>query len=214
MDDILKMRDNDDVGMRHDVKNSLSSALALLEWVKQTGDRSVIPVIEESLRYAIDVVDFHQDGSPRSDMLESVQHVMATFGWRFGQQRIATRLWSDHCPPYAVDISRAPMRRVFYNIIDNACDAMPDGGTLDVHVARSGPWVTVTITDSGIGMDAGQLARFGQVEWTTKPDGHGVGVVSAMRLLREAGGDMHVTSSAGQGTHVIVNGPVSHFQLE
>jgi signal transduction histidine kinase len=90
------------------------------------------------------------------------------------------------------------------NILRNAYEAMPSGGTLKVETqpAHDSDAVLVTIEDQGQGMDARELERATDEFFTTKPGGTGLGLYFASRVARVHGGRLDLSSSVGKGTRV------------
>ena len=113
----------------------------------------------------------------------------------------------------AVPLIRADgdqLTQVFINLVTNAVDAMPHGGSLAVRTEvrrREGePWVVVGVTDTGTGMDSDQLARIFEPFYTTKPEGRGTGLGLSVSLgiVRNHGGFIGVESEPGRGTTMTV----------
>lgn len=101
---------------------------------------------------------------------------------------------------------------VFTNLIFNAVDAMPDGGTLTLTTATADEQVRVTVTDTGIGMDAATQARIFEPFFTTKGPmlGTGLGLSVSYGIVQRHKGMISVTSEPGAGTTFTLIFPV-HF---
>jgi two-component system cell cycle sensor histidine kinase/response regulator CckA len=107
------------------------------------------------------------------------------------------------------------MEQVIMNLILNARDAMPAGGRIRIETAngevsdavgqehgiRPGPCVTLSISDSGHGIDAETLSHIFEPFFTTKESGKGtgLGLSTVHRIVKESGGDIWVESSPGAG---------------
>src|SRR5207237_2945623 len=92
------------------------------------------------------------------------------------------------------------LQQLFINLINNALDAMPDGGEL--HVRTSGAEdarVTVELADTGCGMDAEVRAHIFDPLYTTKASGTGLGLAVVNQVVREHGGEIEVASEHGHG---------------
>ncbi len=108
----------------------------------------------------------------------------------------------------AVLIDRALLGRAIINIIENALHAMPSGGVVVMRAAPMDPaWVRVSITDTGVGMDADALSRLFEPYFSTKAAGTGLGLTIARRNVELMGGRIAVASEKGVGTTVSLDLP-------
>lgn len=94
------------------------------------------------------------------------------------------------------------IRQAAINIIVNACDAMPQGGTLAIETTLDGPQVRVRFTDTGAGIEKAQLSRVLDPFFTTKPMGTGLGLSVVYGIVERHGGRLEIESEVGQGTKV------------
>jgi two-component system, cell cycle sensor histidine kinase and response regulator CckA len=116
-----------------------------------------------------------------------------------------------------VEADPAAVKQVLLHLVTNARDAMPKGGTLHVEVRRArlgaadrplhawvepGSYVSVALSDTGVGMDAQTMARVFEPFFTTKPVGVGTGLGMSMAygLVKQHRGYLHLYSEVGQGT--------------
>ncbi len=96
------------------------------------------------------------------------------------------------------------------NLVRNACEAMPQGGTLTVHTRREaieGAGVVVSVEDTGEGMDARTRERAFDEFFTTKASGSGLGLAFVRRVVEAHGGEVSLTSREGRGTIVSLRLP-------
>jgi len=123
---------------------------------------------------------------------------------------VAIRL-SDGLPSIMIDRSR--LLEVFANIIRNAYDAMPTGGTLSVTSClicnEKINYISVTVSDTGIGIPSRDLPRIFDLFFTTKKTGWGFGLWHDKTFLNELGGDVNVESTQGKGSKFSISIPVS-----
>jgi PAS domain S-box-containing protein len=132
----------------------------------------------------------------------------------------STQLAADLSPVVA---DRAQLEQLVLNLVINGRDAMPDGGTLEIATANvelqpgtvpgiePGPYVRLTVRDTGDGMDADVVAHAFEPFFTTKPigKGSGLGLTTVFGIATNAGGTVELDSAPGRGTTVSVFLPAS-----
>jgi two-component system NtrC family sensor kinase len=103
--------------------------------------------------------------------------------------------------------------QVFFYIIDNARQAMPEGGTLATsagHVKKNGTdYIRVNIADTGIGIRKADLEKIFNPFFSSKPAGQGTGMGLSVcsHLIQKHGGTISVESERGKGTAFIIDLP-------
>lgn len=111
-------------------------------------------------------------------------------------------------PTPADRIQADPMliRQVFENIVNNAMQAMPNGGALTVsvksHVENEVPGVEISFVDTGEGMDTAVRDRAFDPFFTTRATGTGLGLAIVARIVNAHGGRLQIISDEGAGTEV------------
>ena len=110
-------------------------------------------------------------------------------------------------PPVLVD--RTLVARALANIVENALHAMPGSGRLLLTSSTQDGFVTIRISDTGVGMDAEALDRVFEPYFSTKTTGTGLGLPIARRNIELNGGAIEVESEKGRGTTVTVTLPVA-----
>ncbi len=124
----------------------------------------------------------------------------------------------DH--PVPIRATRSQIEQLIVNLVTNARDAMPDGGTITIGLAvgdprpatvTPGPHAVLSVTDDGTGMDADVAARAIEPFFTTKEvgKGTGLGLATAYAVARQAGGDLRIDSQPGRGTRIEVLLPLA-----
>ncbi len=127
--------------------------------------------------------------------------------------RIAARL-DPHVPPILGDVNQ--LKQVFINILNNAIDAMPQGGQVEIVTRQvsdngSGPRVEITFQDTGVGIPPDKLDRIFDPFFTTKEDGKGtgLGLPISKRIVERHGGSIAVDSTPGRGTRFTISLPAA-----
>jgi len=103
------------------------------------------------------------------------------------------------------------LQQVLMNLLVNARDAMPDGGTVRIEtspVTGQEEGVRLVVADTGPGIPADVLPRISEPFYTTKTAGTGLGLPLSYNIVREHGGRVDVESAAGRGTTFIITLPV------
>ena len=107
-------------------------------------------------------------------------------------------LWSEALPKIRGDINQ--LKQAFYNLIKNAVQAMPQGGSLTISCSCDDRYVFVQVADKGKGIRPEDAARLFKPFFTTKEKGNGLGLMVVERVIREHGGRLSFESKVGKGT--------------
>lgn len=106
-----------------------------------------------------------------------------------------------------VQITESDLERVAFNLVANSRDAIASNGQIDIVLRNSteadgvpGDFVVLEISDDGGGMDARTRAHLFEPYFTTKRQGHGLGLATVYGIVKRAGGSIDVASEIGQGT--------------
>ena len=108
-------------------------------------------------------------------------------------------------PPILAD--RNQLKQVFFNLIANAVEAMGPGGKLKIKSRADDDSVYLMFGDSGVGIRPEDFSQLFQPYHTTKPGGHGLGLMIVQRIMREHGGQVGIESKEGVGTVVTLTFP-------
>jgi signal transduction histidine kinase len=119
----------------------------------------------------------------------------------------------DDSNPTAM-LDEACMRAALLNLILNAVQAMPTGGTLNITSATAGETLSIVIADTGSGMTEERVKKIFEPFNSDKPGGLGLGMPYAKKIIEQHGGNITVESRLGEGTRVWITLPVEKDQSE
>ena len=149
---------------------------------------------------------FHkqQSSAMATDMVELLDSVLTLYRGKLARNKIQVKLEKEDCP-HMVCYS-GEIRQLLANLVGNATDAMPNGGTLRLRVRpvtdwrHKAPGVRVTISDTGHGMSAEVRRRIYEPFFTTKGEiGTGLGLWVSAGIVDKHRGSMHVRSRPDLG---------------
>ncbi|MBR4518395.1 MAG: PAS domain-containing protein [Victivallales bacterium] len=110
------------------------------------------------------------------------------------------------CVP-AISGDAGQLTQAFFNLIKNAMQAMPNGGKLIVSCRVDDVYVHLRFADNGKGLTREELSRLLEAYYTTKPGGHGLGLLIVDRIVRSHGGDLAIDGKPGEGAAFTISLP-------
>ncbi|MCL6621789.1 MAG: PAS domain S-box protein [Syntrophobacterales bacterium] len=207
-------------GIAHDFNNILTGILGNLSlaMIAHQDQDLLLPRLAEAERAALRARDlvqqlltFAKGGAPVKEVafLPELIRESANFTCRGSQARVAFDLAPDLKP---AEVDPAQFSQVIQNLILNAVQAMPRGGTIWVTGENvrlgpdsplplpQGPYIKISVKDQGVGIPEAYLAKIFDPFFSTKQKGSGLGLATAYSIIKNHGGYMTVTSQVGQGT--------------
>jgi two-component system, NtrC family, nitrogen regulation sensor histidine kinase NtrY len=149
--------------------------------------------------------DFSKMQAPaftRMDVNEALRNIIRLFEPQFnvvGKPTIAAEYFLTEPLP-EIDADPVLLHRAFQNLVLNALDVMPAGGTLTLRTSERGANVLIEISDSGAGLTSEQCARLFTPYYTTKQQGTGLGLAIVQSIVSDHHGTISVSSEEGHGT--------------
>jgi len=208
-------------GMAHEIRNPLAAivnATALLTdeagLTPQERGATVAALRTEARRLNRILSDFLQFARPQQaqrtpgDIRDVVQHVSALIREdRSRGSRVDVKVAVDPTVPrFAFD--RDQVTQVLWNVALNGVQAMNGRGRLSVDVAREDGHVALAVSDTGPGIPHEVLPRVFEPFYSGKPNGSGLGLTLAERIVAAHGGRIEIDSSPGGGTRVTLRFPI------
>src|SRR5574341_689128 len=207
-------------GVAHEINNPLTtisgfSELLLGELSEENAMRNDLALIRREAQRARDVVrrllDFARQSGPHrepADFNAAVHETVALMRNAAITRNVKVmELYTPDLPWVQLDINQ--FKQVLLNLLNNAMQAMPGGGTLTVATEASDaevPGVCLRVADTGVGIPHENLERIFEPFFTTKPPGEGTGLGLALSysIVRDHGGKIEVNSTLNQGTTFVI----------
>lgn len=202
-------------GMAHEIRNPLTAVQLLVQTARKDpsagalteDDLALIDTelarVEQSLRTFLDYA--------RPPVLERVVCDLAQLGesalklvrGRAQQQGVVVR-FTPPTIPIAINADPAQLRQVLVNLLLNALDAMPTGGTLELALGRDGTDATLAVSDTGNGIADDIAPRLFEPFATNKETGVGLGLVVSKRIVEDHGGTISGSNRPDGGATFLV----------
>jgi two-component system NtrC family sensor kinase len=213
-------------GVAHELNNPLNNimltASALRDDYEDVLDDEGVGMVddlvsqsERAQRIVRNLLDFARESEIEAEA-HRVQDVvedtlrLASNQIKLSKVKVKGEVAADLPPIYG---DRQQLEQVFLNIVLNALDAMPDGGTLSISCnnTQDRELVSVEFTDTGVGIPEQKISDVFNPFFTTKPGatGTGLGLSVSLGIIRQHGGDISVKSRVGKGTTFCVVLPVA-----
>jgi two-component system, NtrC family, sensor histidine kinase HydH len=141
--------------------------------------------------------------------LDAVVTRMVDFLAPTARQRNVEIKWFAASDLPAVNLDRDLFEQCLLNLMLNAEQAMPDGGTLTITAIRDGDGVCLDVIDTGHGIVPEQLPKLFRPFHTTKSNGHGLGLATTRKIVQAHGGVIDVQSEPGHGTKFTIRLPAA-----
>jgi signal transduction histidine kinase len=163
--------------------------------------------------------DFYRPARPGlqiTDVAAIINTVLALTAKQLQHSRITVEQIMPVEPPLTVKTNADQLKQISLNLVLNAIDAMPGGGTLRVSVTSDALWVDglarpaarLDFADTGHGIPPENLTHIFEPFFTTKDTGSGLGLSISYELVKALGGDLSVTSTVETGSTFTVRLPL------
>ncbi len=212
-------------GVAHEIRNPLASINFNIQLLSKRVplDEKSRRIVENSLA-GVDrikglvkgMLDFSRPAPPqlkKESIHRALEDAVALMDSQFAKHgiRVVMNL-ADEVPDIVFD--NRQIQQVFVNMLLNAMQAMPEGGTVTIETRVGGEtkelsrYLSVYISDTGIGIPRENFSKIFDPFFTTKPEGTGLGLSIAHKILEQHGALMEIRSRIGQGTMFIVRFPI------
>ena len=220
-------------GIAHDFNNLLTGILGNISLAKMFAgaDERIVKRLVEAERacqratgLTQQLLTFAKGGAPvrQTVCIAELLRESTVFALRGSNVRADLAIADDLWP---VDADTDQLSQVIHNVLLNAVQAMPNGGSVQVRAEntmisagsilplREGPYLYISVTDHGCGIPADILPNIFDPYFTTKTNGSGLGLATAYAIVSKHNGYMTATSEVGSGTSFAIYLPASNHRL-
>ncbi len=207
----------------HEVKNPLAGLLLYSLHLKSKAEKfseseaslvdKIADTIEQLIRRVEQILGFARplSLSPRpGDLNKIINRVLELLRPQSTANKVEVRLALDQNAATAM-IDEASMNGALMNLILNAIEAMPKGGTLSITTAAADGTLRLEITDTGRGISEEEAKNIFEPFYTTKEQGLGLGMPYAKKIIEQHGGTVSVASRPGEGTKLSIAVPLGQM---
>jgi len=204
-------------GIAHDFNNLLTALFGNVSLAKMSIDKSdeayqFLDDAEHSLERATSLtrqlLTFAKGGVPQKEALQIEPIIKDLIALDLSGSNVKAEIQQEEglWPIYG---DKGQLQQVFSNLIINALQAMPDGGTLQMSLSnqRESKSVEIKIKDQGQGIPSEDLGRIFDPYFTTKRNGTGLGLATCYSIINKHKGQIMVHSQVGSGTEFILQLP-------
>jgi two-component system, NtrC family, sensor histidine kinase HydH len=209
-------------GVAHEIRNPLN-AMAMIaqrfsrEFTPRKGVkefRTLTQVLHQEARRVNTIIQqFLAFARPpklkrrRVDVREFVDHVASLFASQASEKGITFRVSSPG--DGLADLDHEQLSQALLNLLQNALDATPSGGTIALTTNVVEGRVRMTVADTGTGIPSALIEKIFNLYYTTKSDGNGLGLSITQQIISQHGGTIDVASTVGKGTVFTVDIPAA-----
>lgn len=200
-------------GIAHEVKNPLTAVKGFLQLLKERNERDYIEIAESELENAIDILqnllhvskpDLEEEPYVSIDLTVELESLTQLFQDQFYRVSVHTNLQE---PGTYILGKKNQLKKVFFNLLKNAFEAIPEKGSIHIEHLSTEDEVTVCIQDDGVGIPHEKLRMLGTPFFTTKANGTGMGLTLVYSVIYQHNGSVEVQSMENAGTKFTITFP-------
>ena len=196
---------------RRKVMRELKKGLEIIEKASLDGAETVRRIQEFSRRRADDKCFTHLDINELVD--HALEFTKARWKDEAESKGIKIQIKKEISPLATIAGSASELREVFTNLINNAIDAMPQGGTIRIRTFKENSYIGIKIEDTGMGISKDISDRIFDPFFTTKgPQATGLGMSVSYGIITRHKGTISVDSQEGRGTVFTIKIPVTEVK--
>ena len=169
------------------------------------GTDSLNNLVEQILHYSRPV-HHHPENTDLIELLQQVKQLVLADA-NIYKPDIAILIHSPF-KELILSLDSSHFKSAILNLIVNAIQAMPKGGTITLSIEKQPGWIILKVADTGIGIAEEMLPQLYSPYFTTKPTGNGLGLVEVQKVIQAHGGTIDVSTVLNEGTTFTIKLPV------
>lgn len=208
-------------GVAHEINNPLTSILINAHLLMEKTDKNSSPyeslnlIAEETTRCS-DIVkgllEFSRQSPPQKNLVNInhiISHIISILENQMGFQNITIQKKLGENLP-AIEVDENKIKQVFWNLMINAGEAMPEGGLLIItsRISSTQQNLEIAFKDTGVGIKKENMSKLFDPFFTTKSGGTGLGLAVIYGIVQQHGGKIDVQSEVSKGSTFIISLPL------
>ena len=207
----------------HEIKNPLTPMKLSIQYLQKAINnnapnvkelssnvaQTLVEQIDHLSRIASEFSQFANIGNARNEVFDMNKLLNSLVYLHDVQERVTVQ-WEPAEEPLLVDADKTQINRLFTNLLQNAIEAIPEdeNGSVIVKEKRNAHNVTISITDSGLGIPKAMLINIFTPNFTTKTSGTGLGLAICKGIVEQSRGSIWFDTEEGRGTTFYVELPL------
>ncbi|MDR0647699.1 MAG: PAS domain-containing protein [Puniceicoccales bacterium] len=214
----------------HELGNPLNSIAIHLQLIERKIHSIVLPEaltrslqvctaevnrLNEIIKYFLQAVRPQKIQLREENLVKLVEKVLSTLAPQLSNLNINVELDAQEASLPNIKVDKARIHQAFFNLLKNAIEAIGTDGWIRISFFTDSSDFVVAFADSGTGMSETQAAHlFGTQKTTSKPQGHGIGMLIVRRIMQEHKGLVALESKMGFGTIIYLKFPLPQKYLK
>ncbi|MCP5007218.1 MAG: HAMP domain-containing protein [Planctomycetes bacterium] len=211
-------------GISHELRNPLGAIKNAVFFLKRKFSDEKLPGVDKRVLQFFDIMDNEVDRSSKIindllgfasfaklkripfDITDIIEESLAR-AKRAKKDTLISRNFEPELPTVEIDSNQ--IGQVFLNLIENAFQAMEEGGTLQINTRKCNNFIEIEFVDSGCGISQKGIKQIFDPLFTTKCDGVGMGLAVCHWIIQKHEGTIDVKSKVGKGTSFVIRLPLA-----
>jgi two-component system sensor histidine kinase PilS (NtrC family) len=208
-------------GIAHEIRNPLASISGSVEMLRHVPEadgesRQLVDIavreVDRLNRLITELLDYARPRAEERqaiDLGELAAEIAKVFEHERREAEVNVEVSAE--PGVGVEAAAGQLRQVVWNLLRNAAEAMPSGGTVSIRVALqnvgAAAATVLSVKDSGVGIKREDLAHIFEPFYSTKRGGTGLGLATVARIVEDHRGHIEIDSRPGSGTEFVLRFP-------